>query len=96
MLKRFLVLVMLAGLVFFSASGVAAQASYSFSLDKEITNAYWNADGTLAVDYLFTFTNDPGAHIIDFVDVGMPNSSFARDTITADVGGQPLVISSDY
>ena len=96
MLKRFLVLVMLAGLVFFSASGVAAQASYSFSLDKEITNAYWNADGTLAVDYLLTFTNDPGAHVIDFVDVGMPNSSFARDTITADVGGQPLVISSDY
>ena len=54
----------------------ASAQSYSFSLNKEIVNAYWNSDGTLSLDYQFTFTNAPGGHVIDFVDVGMPNGNF--------------------
>ncbi len=95
MLKRLCVLAVVVGLMFSIVSGVAAQ-SYSFSLDQEIVNAYWNADGTLAVDYVFTFSNDPGGHVIDFVDVGMPNSNFAMDSISADVQGQAASISSDF
>ena len=59
------------------ASRASAQnQSYKFSLDKEVVNVYWNADGTLSLDYVWTFTNQPGAHVIDFVDVGMPNGNF--------------------
>jgi hypothetical protein len=96
MIKRLFALAVVVGLVFSLVSTAAAQSSYSFSLDKEITNVYWNTDGTLALDYVFTFTNDPGAHVIDFVDVGMPNGNFDQSSITADVQGQAVSISSDF
>jgi hypothetical protein len=54
----------------------ARDQQYYFSVDKEVVNVYWNADGTLSLDYVWTFTNQPGAHVIDFVDVGMPNRNF--------------------
>jgi hypothetical protein len=77
-------------------SSAAAQGSYSFSLNQETVNVYWNSDGTMAVDYVFAFANDPGAHVIDFVDVGMPNGDYDYGSISADVGGRPVDISSDY
>ena len=80
-------------LTFGLVTGVSAQ-SYSFNLDNEIVNVFWNADGTLGLDYQFTFTNSPGGHVIDFVDVGVPNSQFSN--VTADINGNPLTISSDY
>jgi len=82
-------------LMFTLVSSAAAQ-DYSFRLDRETVNAYYNADGTLALDYVFTFTNDPGGHVIDFVDVGMPNGNFVSSTISADVNGNSLSISSDF
>jgi len=74
----------------------ALAQSYSFSLTNEVVNVYWNADGTLSLDYQFTFVNQPGAHAIDFVDVGLPNDNYVYNTITADVDGSPVSISSDY
>ena len=82
-------------LMFTMVSSVAAQ-SYSFNLAHEIVNVYWNSDGTMALDYVFTFVNDPAGHVIDFTDVGMPNGNFDMGSITADVGGQPVNISSDF
>jgi hypothetical protein len=76
-------------------SSVAAQ-NYSFRLDQETVHVYWNSDGTMALDYVFVFANDSGADAIDFVDVGMPNGSFDWNSISADVNGQPVAISSDY
>ena len=66
---------------------------YYFSLDKEVVDVYWNDDGTLSLDYLLTFTTQPGGHIIDFVDVGMPNSSFDFGSIQASTNGNPLSVS---
>lgn len=43
-------------LAFISAFNVSAQ-SYYFSLDKEVVDVYWNADGTMSLDYHLTFTN---------------------------------------
>ncbi|MFA5873093.1 MAG: hypothetical protein WC832_03935 [Anaerolineales bacterium] len=82
-------------LMFTMVSSVAAQ-SYSFNLTQEIINVTWNSDGTMALDYVFTFANDPGGHVIDFVDVGMPNGNFDMGSITADVGGSPVSLSSDF
>ncbi len=74
-----------------------AQGSYLFSVDKEVVNVYWNADGTESLDYTFNFTNQPGAHPIDYVDVGMPNGNFDMSTVTADVNGSRVDVSqSDY
>ncbi len=85
---------LIAGLFFFTTS--AAAQSYSFNLSQEITQVYWNSDGTLALDYTFTFVNDPDGHVIDFVDVGMPNGNYNLGNITADVGGNAVNISSDF
>jgi len=95
MVKKLLTFALVFILALTTTTDVSAQ-SYSFSLDQEIVNAYWNSDGTLALDYLFTFTNQPGAHVIDFVDVGLPNSNYRYDTITADVNGVPVAVSTDY
>ena len=96
-MKKFRLLVSLALIIvtFTLVSSVAAQ-SYSFNLPQETVNVYWNKDGTLALDYIFTFANDQGAHVIDFVDVGMPNGNFDMGSITADSSGQSLSISSDF
>jgi hypothetical protein len=74
----------------------AMAQEYSFRLEAETVNVFWNSDGTLTLDYLFVFSNDPGAHAIDFVDVGMPNGHFDFNSITADVNGVPVGISRDY
>jgi len=95
-MKRRIIFLLVTVLLLVTTTSAAAQSSYSFSLDKEVVQVYWNADGTEAVDYVFTFTNDPSGHVIDFVDVGMPNGNFDMSTITADVGGNPVSISSDF
>ena len=78
------------------ASPPAAAQDYSFSLDREVVHAYWESDGTLSLDYEFVFTNQLGAHVIDFVDVGLPSGEFAFGAVTADVDGSPVTISSDF
>ncbi|MBI5964960.1 MAG: hypothetical protein HY863_15890 [Chloroflexi bacterium] len=93
MLKRILTPLFVLILAFSMVSNVSAQ-SYSFSLDREIVNVFWNADGTMALDYQFTFTNSPGGHVIDFVDVGVPTGQFSETS--ADMNGSSLSISSDF
>jgi hypothetical protein len=95
MKKSLLALTLTLALVFALTTSAAAQ-EYSFVLNQEIVHVYWNSDGTVSVDYYFVFTNDPGAHVIDFVDVGMPNSYYDFGSITADVDGHSLNPSSDF
>ena len=82
-------------LMFTMVSSVAAQ-SYSFNLIQETVQATWNSDGTLALDYTFTFANDPAGHVIDFVDVGMPNGNYDLGKASADANGHTLSVSSDF
>ena len=95
-MKRRLLTLALVLIMAFSITTSALAQSYSFSLDREAVNVYWNADGTLSLDYVFTFSNQPGAHVIDFVDVGLPNNNYNFTSITADVDGVPVPISQDY
>jgi hypothetical protein len=95
MKKKIAILLTLLLLLF--APNVALAQTYRFSLDKLNANVYINEDGSVSIDYLFTFTNDPSASPIDFVDVGLPTSNFDVSSITADVGGVPVGVSqSDY
>ena len=93
MKRRLLTIAFVLLLTFGMVVPVLAQ-SYSFSLDKEIVNVFWNADGTMALDYQFAFTNSSGGHVIDFVDVGVPTGQFSG--MSADVNGKSLSISSDF
>lgn len=95
-MKQKLIAICLVILLTFGLAGGASAQSYSFRLDREVVNVFWNADGTMSLDYLFTFTNQPGAHEIDFVDVGLPNDNYKFTSITADVDGVPVPISQDY
>jgi len=95
--SRLIISFLLIAMMFVFTTSAAAQSSYSFSLDKEVVQVYWNADGTEALDYQLTFTNDPSGHPIDFVDMGMPNGNFDMGTVKADVAGQAVDTStSDY
>ena len=91
--RRLLTIAIVLILTFGLVTNAFAQ-SYSFSLDKEVVHVFWNSDGTMALDYQLTFTNSPGGHVIDFVDVGVPNGQFSNTS--ADVNGNPLTISSDF
>lgn len=75
----------------------ALAQNYLFKVDDESVDVYINADGSEGLEYLWTFTNLPGSHTIDFVDVGMPNNNFSVNDVSADVDGTPVsVSSSDY
>lgn len=95
MKRRTLILVITLLLVFSMTTNVAAQ-SYSFVVANEVVQVYWNSDGTVNLDYTLTFQNDIGAHVIDFVDLGLPNGNYDFNSISADVGGNPLTISTDF
>lgn len=82
-------------LVFVLAFGITTSAlaqDYYFEVEQETVHAYWNKDGTLALDYTLVFVNQPGAHAIDFVDMGMPNNSFDMGTVSADVNGSAVSV----
>jgi len=79
------------------APASAFAQEYLFGVDRETVDVYWNADGSSSLEYTFHFTNQPGAHVIDFVDLGMPVGTFEISTVSADVDGTLVSVSSgDY
>jgi hypothetical protein len=71
--------------------------SYSFSLDQEVVDVWINEDGSVSLEYTFTFTCDTGAHPIDAVDVGLPTGDYDVSGMRADVDGRPVDrIDYDY
>ncbi len=96
-MSRRLIASLVALLVALALPASALAQDYLFRVDKETVDVSWNADGTESIEYSFTFTPQPGSHPIDFVDVGMPVSSFDLSSATADVDGNPVSVSqSDY
>jgi hypothetical protein len=91
-LKFTFILILLAGVV---TTAFAQDLPYLFEVNKETVHVYWNEDGTLDLDYTWTFTNLPGSHPIDFVDVGAVNSTFDLNNVRADVDGTPVSVSWD-
>ncbi|MEK6221605.1 MAG: hypothetical protein N2D54_05105, partial [Chloroflexota bacterium] len=86
MKKRALQIVLIIILSFSVAVPVFAQ-TYAFTLQKEIVHVIWESNGTLSIAYEFIFVNAAHADPLDFVDVGMPNSSFHLSNINASVNG---------
>ena len=60
---------------------------YAFEVPKATVDIYINSDGTATLEYVYQFKNSPGAHIIDFVDIGLPNGNYNLSNATASVNG---------
>jgi hypothetical protein len=94
MKSKILILLCFSAILLLIPSSALAQ-NLSFSLDTETVNVYWNSDGTLALDYVMVFSNDPFAPPIDFVDIGLPNGNYVLNSVTADVDGQTITNIED-
>lgn len=95
MLKQRIILFAVLFIILLLPSSALAQ-TYFFSLDRLQVDVFLNNDGTIDLLYRFTFSNNPVASPIDFVDVGLPDKHFDESRITAEVDGQPVAyISSD-
>lgn len=92
MLRRLRVSILVLFLLLVLPGGAFAQ-EYLFSVEKETIDVFWNADGTSSLEYSFHFVNQPGAHEIDFVDVGVPVSTFDMSSVSADVDGTGVDVS---
>lgn len=97
MKNKILTFLILLGMVLAFPIGVSAQ-SYSFSMPTEDVQVYWNADGSLSIDYTFVFQNDSGASAIDYFDVGVPNANYDLGSVTADINGRAItdILLSPY
>ncbi|RLD06222.1 MAG: hypothetical protein DRI56_08370 [Chloroflexota bacterium] len=96
-MKKRLIFVVIFLALFLLPSAALAQ-DYYFSLNTEVVHAYWQADGTLSLEYSLFFSNSPSGHAIEFVDLGLPNGNFSTGNIYAEVNGQPLsfISTSEY
>jgi hypothetical protein len=83
--------------LFMLADPVSAQ-DYRFTVSAFEVEAYIEDDGTLSINYIIEFQNNPSADPIDFVDIGMPNTSYSMSNVDAQIGGTPItdIESSPY
>ena len=69
---------------------------YYFEVPEEEVDIFLESDGTITIEYYYLFQNSAGAHIIDYVDIGMPgNSDCNLSNITATVDGKPITDIAD-
>ena len=76
-------------------SPVLAQ-DYFFEVPEQDIQVFIEPDGSITLEYYYLFQNAAGAHIIDFVDIGMPgNSTYSLGDITASVDNKPITDIQD-
>ncbi len=64
---------------------------YFFEVPEAEIHIYLEPDGTITLEYYYLFENAPGAHVIDYVDIGMPaNSQYSLSDISAEVNNIPI------
>jgi hypothetical protein len=95
-IRSVVLLLVLVGL-FAMPAPVQAQ-DYLFEVTAQEVEAYIEEDGTLSLWYLFEFQNSSSGAPIEFVDIGMPTSSYSLDAIQAELDGKSIntVESSPY
>ncbi len=85
-------------LILCMAQPVLAQ-DYRFQVPEEQVNVTMESDGTVTLEYYYSFKNAEDGHIIDYVDIGMPgNSDYSLSNVTATVDNQPItdISNSQY
>ncbi len=89
-MKKLLGILVLTLLIFAIVTSPAFAQTYRFSVDESIVDAYFESDGTLTLQYSYTFINDSSASPIDYVDIGMPNGNFDLANVSAWVDGKAI------
>jgi hypothetical protein len=64
--------------------------TYLFSVDREIVDVYWEADGTMRIEYELVITNSTSADPMEFIDIGIPTSNYDMSSVQATVDGKPI------
>jgi hypothetical protein len=93
MRKRILSILILV-ILFVSLPGPALAQTYYFQVPKLDINIYWNDDGTATIYYELVFIND-SSDPIEYVDLGLPNSSIDVSQISAEVDGNQIYYISE-
>lgn len=80
-----------------TVSPVLAQ-DYYFEVPSATVDVVINVDGSASIQYIYQFRNSAGGHIIDYVDLGLPNKNYRLSNVSADVNGIPLsdIQDSEY
>jgi hypothetical protein len=73
----------------FPIQNVLAQ-TYYFSVDRETVDVYWEADGTMRIEYEMVFTNSTSADPMEYIDIGIPTSNYDISSIRASVDGKTI------
>jgi hypothetical protein len=82
---------LLALILLFLASPLPALAQdFSFSLDQETVDVYWESDGTARIEYVMVITNDGFAPPIDVFDLGVPSRSYSLSGVSASIDGRAI------
>lgn len=68
----------------------AAAQNYSFSVLALEMQVYVQSDGSARIVYDITFKNNPDAHLIDIVDIGMPHGGYDIRNMKASLDGVEL------
>lgn len=87
-IRSVVLLLVLAGL-FAMPAPVQAQ-DYLFEVTAQEVEAYIEEDGTLSLWYLIEFQNSSSGAPIEFVDIGMPTSSYSLSAIQATLDGNTI------
>jgi hypothetical protein len=71
---------------------------YYFSVERESVDVFVNEDGSLSIEYFMDLKNQPNGHVIDYVDIGLPNNNYVLSSVTADLDGHPItdIEKSEY
>ena len=95
-IRSIFLLLVLAGL-FVMPTPVQAQ-DYLFEVTAQEVEAYIEEDGTLSLWYLIEFQNSSSGAPIEYVDIGMPSSSYSLSSIQATLDGKTIktIESSPY
>ena len=72
-----------------SVNGVLAQ-DYSFRVEKMHLQVYVQSDASARLEYEIDFANQPSAHAIDIVDIGLPHEKYNIQNMSASIGDQKL------
>jgi len=82
-------------LLVFIISPVLAQ-DYFFEVPEQDIHIFIEPDGSITIEYYYLFQNAAGAHIIDYVDIGMPgNSTYSLGDVTASIDNQTITDIQD-
>ena len=84
LVSLYLVIALLLGISIHPASA----QNLSFEVPKQEVVVFVNSDGSISLDYTITFKNLPGGDAIDIIDIGMPNSDYDLNSISAEIDGK--------